>query len=81
MLVVSRKKGEDIVVPEFDIVFTILEVRGDRVRVGISAPSDVQVHRREIWQRIVAQTAGNTALALSSPPPRPRAVVNGLAAH
>lgn len=54
MLVVSRKSGEEIVIPQFGISFTILEVRGDKVRVGISAPSDVQVYRRELWERIQA---------------------------
>lgn len=52
MLVVSRKTGEEVVVPDLGIVFTILEVRGDKVRVGISAPPEIPVFRRELWERI-----------------------------
>ncbi len=52
MLVLSRKCGEKIVIPEHNIVLTVLEVRGDRIRMGIDAPSHVQIHRQEIWQRI-----------------------------
>jgi carbon storage regulator len=59
MLVLSRKPGEEIVVPGCDLVFTILEVRGDKVRLGISAPTDVHIYRREIWERIQADAARN----------------------
>ena len=52
MLVLSRKCGQKILLPDLDVTFTILEVRGDQVRVGISAPSGMMVHREEIWQRI-----------------------------
>jgi len=54
MLVLSRKVGEEIVAPQLGLVFTILEVRGDKVKVGITAPPDVQIHRREVWTRIQA---------------------------
>ena len=52
MLVLSRKCGEKIVIPDQNIILTVLEVRGDRIRLGIEAPADVPVHRQEIWQRI-----------------------------
>lgn len=52
MLVLSRKVGETIVSPSHGIVFTILVVQGDKVRVGVSAPSDVVLHRGEILDRI-----------------------------
>lgn len=52
MLVLSRKCGEKILLPELDVTFTILELRGDRVRVGISAPRGMMIHREEFWQRI-----------------------------
>jgi carbon storage regulator len=55
MLVVSRKPGQEIVVPHLGITFTILEVRGEHVRVGIQAPNHVEIHRREVWQRILKQ--------------------------
>ena len=52
MLVLGRKVNEEIVLPNQGVVFSILEVRGDRVKVGISAPDNVQVYRREVWNRI-----------------------------
>lgn len=52
MLVLSRKKGESIVIGD-DIVLTIVEVRGDKIRLGIEAPRDVPVHRKEIRDAIL----------------------------
>ena len=52
MLVLSRKKGESIVIGD-DIVVTIVEVRGDKIRLGIEAPRDVPVHRKEIRDAIL----------------------------
>jgi carbon storage regulator len=51
MLVLSRKQEEKIVIGE-NIEIAIVEVRGDRVRLGIVAPKDVEVHRKEIYDRI-----------------------------
>ena len=51
MLVLSRKKNESIVIRD-DIVVTVLEVLGDRVRLGIDAPKEVPVHRQEVFQAI-----------------------------
>jgi carbon storage regulator len=55
LLVLARKCGESIVIPEANIVITILEKKGDRIRIGIEAPSSVMVHRREVWERIRSQ--------------------------
>ena len=52
MLVLSRKCGEKIVIPGLDITLTVLEIRGDRIRLGITAPVGIPVHREEVWQRI-----------------------------
>lgn len=52
MLVLTRKYGEKIVLPDQELTLTVLEVRGDRVRLGIEAPPHIRVHRHEIWQRI-----------------------------
>ncbi|MEP3480515.1 MAG: carbon storage regulator CsrA [Fuerstiella sp.] len=58
MLVLSRKKGESIVIGD-DIVVTIVEVRGDKIRLGIEAPRDVPVHRKEIRDAILStQSSG-----------------------
>ncbi len=48
MLVLSRRAGESVVIGH-DVVVTVLEVRGDVVRVGIEAPRSVQVHRSEVY--------------------------------
>ena len=51
MLVLSRKTDQQIMIGN-DIVITVLEIRGDRVRLGITAPATTPVHRGEVWQRI-----------------------------
>jgi carbon storage regulator len=53
VLVLSRRIGESVVVGT-DVVITILEVRGDIVRVGVQAPRDVPVHRQEVFEAIEA---------------------------
>lgn len=54
MLVLSRKKDESIVI-DGKITITIVEVRGDKVRIGIDAPRDVTVHRQEIHELIMRE--------------------------
>jgi carbon storage regulator len=51
MLVLTRKTNESIIIGE-DIVLTVIEIRRDRVRLGIKAPREVSVHRREIYEAI-----------------------------
>lgn len=51
MLVLSRKKNESIVINN-DITIVVIEIRGDKVRLGIEAPSEVPVHRREVYEAI-----------------------------
>lgn len=60
MLVLSRKSNEEIVLPRLGIVFKVLEIRGDKVRIGIAAPSDIPVYRQEVWERIQAEAAAET---------------------
>jgi carbon storage regulator len=57
MLVLTRKKGEAVVLPDQGVVFTILEIQGNKVRVGIAAPQHVEIHRREVWVRMQTQEA------------------------
>jgi carbon storage regulator len=51
MLVLTRKKNESIVIGD-DVFIIVVEVRGDKVRLGIEAPKSVTVHRREVYDRI-----------------------------
>ncbi|HEY2787696.1 MAG TPA: carbon storage regulator CsrA [Fimbriiglobus sp.] len=51
MLVLSRKKNESIVINN-DVVITVVEIRGDKVRLGIVAPKEVPVHREEVYEQI-----------------------------
>lgn len=54
MLVLSRKKNESIVIGEGEnaITLVVVEIRGDKVRLGIEAPKDVPVHRQEVYDAI-----------------------------
>ena len=51
MLVLSRKKNESIVIND-DITIVVVEIRGDKVRLGVEAPKEVPVHRSEVYQAI-----------------------------
>lgn len=62
MLVLSRKLGEKIVI-DGNITITVVEVRGEKVRIGVDAPQNVTVHREEIAQQI----AQDRVKAKSSP--------------
>ena len=50
-MVLSRKQDEQIVIGD-DVTVTVVEIRGDKVRLGIDAPKGVPVHRKEIWLRL-----------------------------
>ena len=51
MLVLSRKKGESIVIND-NISIVVVDIRGDKVRLGVEAPKEVPVHRREVYDAI-----------------------------
>lgn len=51
MLALTRKKGESLVVNN-NIEITILEIRGDQIKIGISAPKDVPIYRKEVFLQI-----------------------------
>ncbi len=51
MLVLSRQRDESIIIND-NIKITVVDVRGDKVRLGVSAPREISVHRHEIWLRI-----------------------------
>lgn len=66
MLILSRKKNESIIINE-DITVVVVEIRGDKVRLGVDAPSDVPAHRREVWDAIKRNEATETARSLADP--------------
>lgn len=51
MLILTRKVGESLLIGD-DISITILNMRGNQIKIGVNAPKDVSVHREEIYQRI-----------------------------
>jgi carbon storage regulator len=67
MLVLSRKKNESIVINN-DITIVVVEIRGDKVRLGVEAPKEVPVHRREVYDAIRRNDAATA---------QPRASANG----
>jgi carbon storage regulator len=71
MLVLSRQRNESIIIGN-DIVITVVDIRGDKVRLGINAPNTVSVHREEIYQAIQRERAGGAAK-----PPAPTEVQSG----
>lgn len=51
MLVLSRQKDETIIIGD-DIEITVVDIRGDKVRLGVSAPKEIDVHRKEVYDAI-----------------------------
>jgi carbon storage regulator len=70
MLVLSRAKNESIVIND-DITVVVIEIRGDRVRLGIEAPKNVPVHRREVFDAI-HRNAASQGECKDDPPPQPQ---------
>ena len=70
MLVLSRQKDESIMIGD-DVEITIVDVRGDKVRLGINAPRSVAVHRKEIYLAIQKEKEQDQS---SDPQTTPRAV-------
>ena len=54
MLILSRLVGEEIIIGD-NIKVMVVEIRGDKIRLGITAPKDVTVHRKEIYNAIAAE--------------------------
>jgi carbon storage regulator len=71
MLVLSRQRDESIIIGD-NIVITIVDIRGDKVRLGINAPKDIPVHREEVYdaiqrERAAQREADTDAIAQDSP--------------
>ena len=58
MLVLSRKRDQQIIIGD-GIVITVVEIRGDKVRLGIEAPNEVSVHRKEVYEAIQSANQRN----------------------
>ncbi len=56
MLVLSRQRDESIIIGD-NIVITIVDIRGDKVRLGIQAPKEIPVHRQEVYDAIKREAA------------------------
>lgn len=56
MLVLSRHRDESIMIGD-EVVVTIVDIRGDKVRLGIEAPQDIPVHRQEVYEAIKRENA------------------------
>lgn len=68
MLVISRVKNESIVIGD-QIEVTIIEIRGDKVRLGVTSPEEMPVHRREVWEAIRRNDTEPSCDATTSRPP------------
>jgi carbon storage regulator len=77
MLVLSRQRDESIIIGD-NVVVTVVDVRGDKVKLGITAPREVSVHRQEVYEAIQRENAQATKLdpkevqSLGQQTPRPR---------
>lgn len=71
MLVLSRQRDESIIIGDH-IVITVVDIRGDKVRLGIEAPKEVPVHRQEVYEAIQRENAlkSDTPKELSSADPK-----------
>lgn len=71
MLVLSRKKNESIMIND-NIKITVVDIRGDKVRLGIEAPREVDVHRQEVYDQIHGLNDGqrdSPPMVANDPPP------------
>jgi carbon storage regulator len=68
MLVLSRQKDESIIIGD-DVEITIVDVRGDKVRLGINAPKSISVHRKEVYEAIQREKAEKAKSGMTDTPP------------
>lgn len=68
MLVLSRQRDETIMIGD-DIEVTVVDIRGDKVRLGITAPSSIPVHREEVWEAIRREKKARSAIPVEDKMP------------
>ncbi len=66
MLVLSRKKDEKIVIGD-NITVMLIEIRGDKVRLGIEAPKEITVHRQEVYDAIKREQVEKRDISVDAP--------------
>ncbi|HEV3299640.1 MAG TPA: carbon storage regulator CsrA [Planctomycetaceae bacterium] len=66
MLVLSRKKDEKIVIGD-NITVMVIEIRGDKVRLGIEAPKEITVHRQEVYDAIKREQVEKRDISIDAP--------------
>ncbi len=76
MLVLSRQRDQVIMIGD-EIEVVIVDIRGDKVRLGITAPKDVTVHRKEVYDQIKRENAAATGMQAGDLPPEATAPVPG----
>jgi carbon storage regulator len=67
MLVLSRKLGERILIPQFELTFSVVAIDGNTVKLGITAPTNVRVYREELWRKVRMEQGAHQALAGADP--------------
>ncbi len=70
MLVLSRQRGESIFIGD-NIRITVVEIRGDKVRLGIECPNEIPVHRQEVYDAIVRENLRQGTPAVDNPADNP----------
>ena len=73
-MVLTRKRDEQILIGD-DIVITVVRITGHAVRIGIDAPKEVPVHRREVYESIQAEEQESPPIPISELPPKEKATV------
>ncbi|MEX0704302.1 MAG: carbon storage regulator CsrA [Planctomycetales bacterium] len=68
MLVLSRQRDESIIIGD-DIVITVVDIRGDKVRLGIAAPTEIPVHRQEVYEAIRREARSRNRPSETAPVP------------
>ena len=66
MLILTRRSGEKIIIGD-DVTVTVLGVKGHQVLIGIEAPSEIPVHREEVYKRILKERTDGPALHILNP--------------